>query len=352
LAPTYEIRFLNLNEWGNRSPWTESQFQSGHGFGENVLIKLPEPLIAEVDCAKVELWRSMHLESGLDKFLAGSDEWLSFEFVTPIALDVIENEFVRPARYLLELAANRRCPLLGFEVVLAGETRPNRSLTVLSSLHRGNLVKPRSSFQLLFDLRSVTFETIIPAWWSLQSRIGVTTDLWATLRESDFLGNRLLNAASSIESYHRHTRESVVTPQHEARLARIYAALTPPDKKWIKRFTTHSHEPILETRIHDLLKEAGTPFADLAESTGVRKGIVDARNGSAHRGPAMKNVDEETILTLRVTTLLQWLVSIVLMGSIGVPHDVYRERIREWGDLDWLLNELRTLRPDWFSTSA
>lgn len=189
----------------------------------------------------------------------------------------------------------------------------------------------------------------MPTWWPLQSELGVTTDLLASVRSTNFVGNTFLNAATAIESYHRHTRTSVSSKSHEDRLTRIKEHLNSRDRGWLNRFLKHSHEPTYAQRIDDVVAEAGSFFTDAVGNAGSwRDWIVGARNGVAHRDPAMINVDREWLLAIRITTSIQLLMSIVLLKALGVPLEIYEDRIRRAGELQFISDQLRTIVPGWF----
>src|SRR5207302_967763 len=78
----------------------------------------------------------------------------------------------------------------------------SEAVTVLSAIAR-DASPPKPAFRMLFELRDVVFEKVLPAWWQLHSEVGIVCDLLAALRERGTVGSQFLSAASAIEAYHR-----------------------------------------------------------------------------------------------------------------------------------------------------
>lgn len=344
------MRPLHLNEWANRRPWQESfKRVDDKGSSDGVTVAMPDILTAEIKGAKVFLGRSLQRETDLSHFKFSSDEWIGFEFSDPFDIETIEREFSRPLRYFLELASNVSCPQLGFELTAEGAAVTDLPATVLSSLHRGHTSATRHSFQLLFNLSDTNFETVIPMWWQLQEEIGVVTDLWASLRRRSFVGNDFMNAATAVESYHRHRHPTQVTDSHKSRIKTILEAVPEDDREWLKGFLNNSHEPSFSNRMDDVVSEAGDFFtAAIGSPKSWRNWVRDGRVGTAHRGPNMINVDSEWTETIVLTATVQWLLTIVFLEAIGIADTVYEQRIQQWGDLNWYSTRLHELKPAWF----
>ena len=206
---------------------------------------------------------------------------------------------------------------------------------------------------MFFRLESVEFADVVSDWWKLQEEIGIVTDLLSSLRQRNFVGNSLLNAATAIESYHRHRYPSQITTQQELRLERILKPFTGKDRSWLKGLLKRSHEPNYAARIDKVVSESGEFFtSQIGNARMWRDWVVAARNGAAHRDPSMINVDEDWVITVRVVASIQILMSIVLMKSIGVPAEVYEENIKRSGDFDFISRELRELVPEWFASQS
>ena len=316
------VRHHNIDEWANRSPWTTTFGTGSSPFEATITYKDPGDISSPIPGAEVTLTRSIQQLESLSKAEMRSWEWIDFEFETPLDLTAIENGYVRPLGHLLELAANDSCPLLGFNLDPETAKTPHESIKVLSALHRGGELTPKPTFRFNFNLSDIRFEEVMPTWWPLQSELGVTTDLLASVRSTNFVGNTFLNAATAIESYHRHRRTSVSSKKHEPKYAK---------------------------RIDDVMAEAGSFFIDAVGNAGSwRDWIVGGRNGVAHRDPVMINVDREWLLAVRITTSIQLLMSIVLLRALGVPPEIYEDLIRRAGELQFVTDQLRAIVPGWF----
>jgi len=345
------MRPLHLNEWANRAPWNETNSGVDRKEGiKGVEFQRPENATAVIRGAKVILGRSIRTKSDLSHFEYSSDEWIAFEFEQPLPIEVIEHDYVRPLRNFMELAANVACPQLGFELSPEGALNTDSPVIVLSSLHRGLVPTTKNSFQLLFNLSDCNFSDVIHSWWEFQNEIGVVTDLCASLRMRSFVGNDFMNAATAIESYHRHRNPSEVTEEHKKRVEKILNAVPPEDRSWIAGFLSVSHEPSFSKRVDEVVVEAGEFFAAaVGDPKAWRNWIRDRRIATAHRGPNMINVDYEWTTTIVLTATVQWLLTIVFLRAIGIPDTVYEQRIQQWSDLSWHSMRLRELKPVWFS---
>ena len=178
------VRLLHLNEWANRPPWSFEQ-DSEDANQESVTFRDPGQLTAELPGATAYLGRGWRQESArLSSVTMTSEEWVHVDFETPIDLEAVEHDWVRPLKNLIELAAAERSPTIELRVLHEGAEEYTSDASVLSAASRPPLAQARQSFQFLFTLDDVDFSTTLPVWWKLNSEIGVVADLVAALRGS------------------------------------------------------------------------------------------------------------------------------------------------------------------------
>lgn len=145
----------------------------------------PGHLTAELPGATAYLGRDWRQESGrLSSVTMTSDEWVHFDFETPIDLEAVEHDWVRPLRNLIELAAAERSPTIELRVLHERAEEYTSAASVLSAASHPPLAQAKHSSQFLFTLDDVDFSTSLPGWWKLYSEIGVVADLVAELRAS------------------------------------------------------------------------------------------------------------------------------------------------------------------------
>ena len=281
-----------------------------------------------------------------------SNEWASFEFNSPLDLEEISHDYVRPLENLVELAAVVRSAVLELKVVPEGGDSITQSGTVLSAGGRMPMPEPKQWFQLLFMLDHVNFAEIMPAWWKLHSEIGVIPDLLAALRdERGYVENQYLNAASAIEGYRRHRNDRVnASPEHKA-MTKSVVGCDPKDKqRRLNDLPAQSHAPTFAERVDEIVDRGGPLFATAVGITvDWRNWVKSGRNGVAHRDPQMVDVDKEWRTTVRATATIQWLMTLVLLRDLGIPEDVILKGIRQQKGLEFASANLRSVRPDWFS---
>ena len=183
------VRLLHLNEWANRSPWTES-FGEGQPWTQSLIFTDPGTLSARLPQADVTLSRSLGWSDNYGSAGMSSDEWVHFSFDDPIDLESIEHDYVRPMRYLIELAAVDRSATLSLRLVPLDAEEHDPPVYVLSSVDASTTQPSKNWSDFLFTLRQVEFSVIIPRWWQISTKIGIVSDLIAGLRGRGFVGNQ------------------------------------------------------------------------------------------------------------------------------------------------------------------
>jgi hypothetical protein len=344
------VRLLHLNEWANRRPWS-FEHGSSNAYQESVTFSDPGQLTAELPGATASLWRPWGREGGgLSSVTMTSDEWVYFDFDTPIDLEAVEHDWVRPLRNLIELAAAKRSPVIELTVLHEGADVYTSDASVLSAVSRRPLPQPKHSFQLLFTLDDVDFLNIVPAWWKLHSQIGVIADLTAALRGGGNASSQFLTGASAIEGYHRHRHGQVRAPaEHKARVKQIVEAAPVDDRAWLKQKLAFSHEPTFEERVDAVVTRAGSLFPPaVGDVDAWRRWVKAGRNSVAHRDPQMVDLDKEWRTTVRVTATIGWLMTLVLLRDVGIPDAVIELGIRRERGLEAATQYLREVKPDWF----
>lgn len=345
------VRLLHLNEWADRSPWS---YPSNHEESATQIVAFTQPteLFADVPGARASLYRTWSQRGGdLSSVSMTSDECMDFNFRTPLDLEAIEHDFVRPLKGLIELAAGERSATLDLTVLAEGTTALTRHSRVLSTLDR-RPPPPQFPFRFLFQLKDRPFDVILPAWWKLHSELGVVADLISALRrDGGYVGDHFLNAASAIEGYHRHRLgRSKASQEHRARIQRILSAVPDSDRTWLRDQLAFSHEPTFSERVDYVVDRAGPLFAQaVGNAEDWRTWVKKARNSIAHRDPSMVDVEGEWRTTARVTATIRWLMTLVLLRDLEIPESVIKAGVRQHGGLHAASRYLREVRPDWFA---
>lgn len=314
------VRLVSLNEWANRRPWSSENGVNEHGIWRHKGVYTPpENLDATVPGAKVTLGRSFgHTGGDFSEMRMWSEEHVDFALDTPLDLAAVEHDYVRPLRYLVELASGARSAVLELTVMPEGSGRLTPASEVLSAVEARAVATPKAFFRFLFNLGSVPFEEVVPAWWTLHSEIGPVSDLVASLWDgSRNISNRFLDGASAIEGYHRHRFPG-------------------PDRTFAQR-------------VDAVAALGGQRFAAaVGDPVRWRNWVRDGRNSVAHRDPSMVDLEREWRTTIGVAASMQWLLILVLLADLSIPDAVVEEGLRQNRPLEQVEGYLRSVKPEWF----
>lgn len=344
-------RLLQLNEWANRRKFTTT---TGENFSsDTVVYTQPRDLEAQLPHAKARLssrWGQSSDPVMLSSVSMTADEWVFFDFETPLELETVQHDYVRPLANLLELVSNRATAVLEFVVTPDDADDRAEPWSVLSWEARDAIPAPRHPAELIFTLRHVDFTTVMPAWWRLQPDFDVVAMLLSSVRGRSSVANQFLNAASAIESYHRHlVGELKPSPEHEARKERIRESLTKEDWTWLGPFVKRSHEPSFGERVQAVVGRAGALFPPVVGNVkSWRTWVREARDSVAHRGPRMFDIEAEWMTAVRVTETIKWLLTLVLLRDLGIPDDVIAAGVQKEGGLGNATELMKQQQPDWF----
>jgi hypothetical protein len=344
------VRFVNLNEWLNRRPWSHEPSVEGDHWRQTFVYSDPGELEVPVDGADFRIGRSLGWTDNLERLRVTSDEWISMRFASPLDIDTVEHEYIRPLQNLLELATGSRSATIRLQVIRPGDERLAKSAAVLSAAPPSEITEPVRPWQMLFYHGEVTVPACIKQWWRVQADLGIVTDVLSALYGRGYVGNHFMNAATAIEGYHRHTEGRVrSSPQHRAKLSRILGGTPSEDRAWLAEKLAHSHEPTFAERVDGVLEKAGAEFASsIGDPAQWRDWIKRGRNGVAHRDPDMIDVDKEWEKTIRITESIQLLMRIVLIKDIGVPDSVLMGGLARTRVLDLVRLHLGQVFPTWF----
>lgn len=352
------VRLRYLNEWAHRPPWSRGS-TSGPS-QSSVTYTDPGRVEAVLPRATATLYRSpsgyfdelvLSRDDLFSHFTMTSDEWIRFDFKEPTDLETIQHDYVRPLLALIELAAADQSAILGFGAVPVGADERDARVTVLSAIER-TASKPKDPVDLLFNMRAVAFEDVLPAWWRLHEEMGVVVDLLLqALKPGGHVGSQFFTAVTAVEGYHRRAYDSKMSEEYRERRNRILRALSDEDRKWLKGKLAFAHEPTFAERLDEVVTKAGPLFPNAVGNVSKwAKWVKDARNGIAHRKPSEEDLDAvEWRTMIRVTPTLQWLLSLVLLKDLEIPGDVAAAGVKRHRGFDAATANLRTARPDWFT---
>ncbi len=160
----------------------------------------------------------------------------------------------------------------------------------------------------------------------------------ASLRnQQTYAEDRLFALAAGIEALHRKgfDSDSSQSSQDDRKRAERLLALIPadhPDKKWLERKLAHAHEPSLEQRLLECLRELPLRFRK-SELEKFAKQCAARRNDISHRGGPPAGTDYETFHNeiTRLAEALSYLFHLLILHKIGLPEEaVLRAATKSW----------------------
>lgn len=140
--------------------------------------------------------------------------------------------------------------------------------------------------------------------------------------------DRLFTLATAIEALHRRSYDSENSNHAISEKSRVAAVLTfipenDPNRKWLTKKLSHAHEPSLETRILESLRELPVRFRK-GQLEKFAKSCSSRRNDISHRGGPAGDMDYETFHqeAFRLSEALACLFHLLLLHKIGMPQAV------------------------------
>lgn len=347
-----QLGLHNLNEWANRQPWTMNHEgpSDDEPARDTVTFTPPEVKTTEFEGTKISLERTWQQQSGLSMVKTESHEALILTFRTPVDLEELLHDWVRPFLGLLELAANSPSAILDLTIWTPGDDDLRTGLNVLSSVSRRSEQPVRNWFQMLFLLSDVGFESFVPGFLALHKELGTVFDLMTAIKGRGYVSNQFMAAASAVEAYHRRQfGKGKASKDHKELLARVVSAAPPADQAWLKEQLRFSHEPTFAERINAVIERAGPLFPGLVGNVAKwSKWVKDGRNSIAHRDPTMLDIDGQWRITIRVTETIRWLLVLTLLRDLGINDEVIEARVRQERGLESAREHLKEAMPDWF----
>jgi hypothetical protein len=226
-------------------------------------------------------------------------------------------------------------------------------VTVLSEIDRDSSTVDRF-VDMLFELRDIDFEELLPAWWQLycDKKMRLVVDLLETLDGPGYPGPQFFTAASAIEAYHlRQYGKPKKSADHRRRVDRIIECVPAEERWWLKKQLAWSHVPTFGDVIDEVVGRAGPLFPPaVGDVVKWRRWVKDARNSVAHRDLSPKvDADRDWRTTVRVTPTIRWLLVLVLLRDLGVRDEVIKSGVRNHPGFAAASENLRIAKPEWFN---
>ena len=188
----------------------------------------------------------------------------------------------------------------------------------------------RYQFWLQFaDIRE-HFGNLFAEWLAGSELYGAGFYLYvAALRNPHvYTEDRLFTLATGIEALHRRCFDSENSSHaiHEkskvSEILKLFSEAD-PNRKWLAKKLAHAHEPSLENRLLESLRELPFKFGK-GQLEKFAKHCAARRNDISHRGGPNGEMDYDTFHqeTFRLAEALACLFHVLLFHKIGMPRDV------------------------------
>lgn len=337
----------NLLEWTARSGLSREWPNRGHAKLEYMPV---EPSVASIQGATIELHQG-RVEDGDDHWAKWQEVGsLLFELSEPQTVSDIEFKFLRPFRYFLDLATGSASPP-GLLQVANPDHHLEEPTTQWLDVHaygrdrRVPQKKPPMVHDMLFTLGQIEFTEVVPRWYALVDKLGITCDLLFSLNapQNVFAGNKLFNVASAAEGIHQRLYPGADrrTSEHRQRVKEILGATPEAHRDWLKAKLAFSHTPTFSDRLQQLIDHAGScinPFVGDRDKW-VRL-VKDVRNQIAHARRERYIVETDVVKQVRLTATIDVMLRFILLRELGFTDDQCASMIHrnpQWSHLQSVL---------------
>ncbi|MEU3664487.1 HEPN domain-containing protein [Streptomyces sp. NPDC032940] len=358
------FRLYNLDQWANRVAYK-------HSDGMVEALDLPS-LVANIPGCEVSLRRvtTSHLGLLTDAGFT-SHELIELKIEERVALEDLEQRFIRPLEQLLTLATGRHCEAFSLQVGNYDETKEWRETWPVKLYHvrrkRGDQEQPGKPMireHMRFGMNSshfppnVEFGVVVPNWYAQQARLASACDWIFSLRSEvgGYLQQQMFTIASAIEALHRglnpHYEEK--TEEDRARNRVILSAVkkeAPDHHGWLASVIQYGHRKSYVFRGRELLQFTDHFMADIVgDEEKWIQAVRRVRDGIGHVLNSNDEYDVEQMVALLRTACL--FAESVLLRQLGFTAEECRQALRhDWG----LQNAERRMRksfPEWFGVTG
>jgi hypothetical protein len=168
---------------------------------------------------------------------------LQFELTQPEEVREIDYKYVRPFRYFLDLAMDMPAPVGQLRVAnLAHLGRPRAQWLEAQVYGRNRsdkkAKKPPLPCDMIFTLSDIDFGHIVPRWYQLVTKLGITCDLIFSINAPGtmFVSHQMFSLASAAEGVHQrlYPEANKPTEEHKRRVDEIVKRYTRSASQMVK----------------------------------------------------------------------------------------------------------------------
>ena len=181
--------------------------------------------------------------------------------------------------------------------------------------------KSVDAHDLVFTLKDLPFETLIPRWWEVrdQFRASCNTIIGSRYAAEPYIETMLITAATAAESFHKDLGEAppMARKEMDALVQRAVDAMPDDRKDWIRSVIPRGHS--LRQRLDRLAERIPKMCRDrlLPDADEWAKATTRARNDLSHSGTSAADV-ERLYAVVRVTRAV---VLVNILIELGLRED-------------------------------
>ena len=336
----------NLVEWSN-----QRRMVGRHPTGKTVLeYTRPDPAVATIDGTTITLSEGLATRERIYSAQWDVEANLNLELATPEDVHEIDYKYIRPFRYLLNLATGSASAAGRLRVANPAHL-DDPSLRWLDTYVYGRnrpvakAIEPSLSANMLFTLQDIDFAKVVPRWYQLVEQLGIACDLLFSINapENIFVGNQMFNVASAAEGIHQrlYPEADKKSPEYKRRLNEILSAVPEAHSSWLKASLQSSHRLTFAQRLDQLIDRAGSavhPF--VGDRAKWIKCVKDIRNQIAHALRERYSFETDVVKLAWLTATVDVLLRIVLLRELGFSDAecvTMADKNRQWTHLKRIL---------------
>lgn len=283
-------------------------------------------------------------------------EQIVIELAKPLPILELENRYIRPLRYLLNLATGETCNVQSFSVANSAHLDPRPGLLWFAvDFYQGRVAPPpRKSIDphdMVFTLDQCEFGKLIPRWFEIIVKFGISLDLLFALSSPGniYVSNRLFNAVSAVEGLHQRLYPDTgdLKKAHRRRVKSITEAVGEDDRAWLNERLASAYRPLLRQRLAELLDRAGST---LDQYVGNRdewiKKVKKLRDLIGH---GVDQVEKDLAMQVRLTATVELLYRVILLRELGFTNEQCVDIVTKNRNWSYLPAALRRDVPDLFA---
>ncbi len=345
-----DVQYSYLQEWADlfkpQVSFTPGKFELTYTYPQKKHVTLSAGSISLVttfnshqNSSQVSLSQTVHIEFEMQDALT-LKEWLS--------------RYIGPVQDFLSLATQRPNAIESISAYVAeskvdttSSTAKEKPIQIIfpkyfTEKKPGETIHPHNMLFAYGDIE-VDFSEIMKKWLAVSDELSTVCNLFfgVMYNRNLYQENRFLNIAQAAETYHRRRfKKDVQGDEHIRRLAAILASAPEEYRGWLEKKLMYSHEPTLNQRLNDLIREVDKVIRPLlGKKDSFMRKVVDTRNFLTHFDLSLENKAAKGEALFVLTQTLSLLVQACFLHELGLSDERCIEFFRRSSDYNFVLSK-------------